>query len=307
MNAKFFTPNSVPIQKIFTRGNLSLYIKREDLVHAGISGNKFWKLYHNVKNYAEQQPKNPMLVTFGGAFSNHILAVAYTANRLGIPSLGIIRGEEWRETWQENPTLFRAKCYGMDFLFVSREAYRDKEKLSKDIEKQYSTALLIPEGGTNESAVLGIQNMLCCDTEDFTYLCTAVGTGGTVAGLSKYALPHQCVLGFSVVEDASLPQRVLALSGRDNVQFLSTQPARYGKFDEDLIRFINHFYYQYQIPLDPIYTGKMMKALLMKIEEGFFEKDAKILAFHTGGLQGVWGVNQHLEKKKKETIHFNPI
>lgn len=298
---------SVPIQEILTFHEVTLCMKREDLIHSGISGNKFWKLYHNIENYRLKHPSNPFIITFGGAFSNHIVATAYAGKIANIPTLGIIRGEELEANFTENPSLALASSLGMEFQFVSREAYRDKKNIEKGWMAHYPDAIIIPEGGTNLAAVEGIKNMLNTSTKDFDYLCTAVGTGGTVSGLSKYAEEHQKILGFQVVEDPSIVQVIHDLSGRDNVQLFTTEPKGYGKFDEKLIAFINEFYQKYQIPLDPIYTGKMMMKLFELIENDYFVPKTKILAFHTGGIQGVLGANQLLKKKKKLTIDFNPL
>src|SRR5690606_30289416 len=125
---------------------------REDLIHAQISGNKYWKLFYNINSYLEQNSQNPFIITFGGAFSNHIAAVAALGKEYQLKTLGLIRGEELQDKWQENPTLKLAHQNGMDFRFVSREEYRDKETLTQIVEKEFPNALIIPEGGTNEHA-----------------------------------------------------------------------------------------------------------------------------------------------------------
>ena len=150
----------IPITSIPLTQNIQLFIKREDKTHPEISGNKYWKMFFNVKNYLEKNIHSPLLITFGGAFSNHIAAAAAVGKKFGISTMGIIRGEELENNWQENPTLQFASKNGMIFRFVTREAYRDKEKLSKELQKEFQNALVVPEGGTNEWAVQGIQHML---------------------------------------------------------------------------------------------------------------------------------------------------
>lgn len=285
-----FPKNQIPIQKLMLGNEIELFVKREDQTHLEVSGNKYWKLFYNINTYLERQPSEPMLITFGGAFSNHIAATAALARDLEIPALGIIRGEEIAEKWQENHTLKKASQDGMQFHFVTREAYRDKEKLSEILQKQYPNALIIPEGGTNSLAVEGVQHMLDERTKDFDYLCTAVGTGGTVAGLSKFAESHQKVLGFKVVKDNSVDERIFQLSGRENVTLFDASLGGYGKISEDNLLFIKKIKEKFDLPLDPIYTGKMLQYLFLLIEQGYFEKGAKILAFHTGGLQGGEGI-----------------
>lgn len=298
------TEHNIPIEKIGNFNGVELWIKREDLIHPDISGNKYWKLFYNVKYYLEQNPKNPKLITFGGAFSNHIAAVAALAKTLNIPSLGIIRGEELKDKIHDNPTLYQAFNNGMEFNFVSRESYRNKSFLSQNLKQNFPEALIIPEGGSNNLAVEGIQCMLNEHTKDFDYLCSAVGTGGTIAGISKFAEPHQKVIGIKVVQDDSLENLIKNWSGQSNFELVNALEARYGKITDDNIRFINDFYKRYQIPLDPIYTGKMMQKLLQLIDNNYFEKGTKILAFHTGGLQATAGANQQLQKKNKTLIQF---
>ena len=298
------TEHNIPIQKIGNFNGVELWIKREDLIHSDISGNKYWKLFYNIKYYLEQNPSKPKLITFGGAFSNHIAAVAALAKLLNISSLGIIRGEELKDKIHDNPTLHQAFNNGMEFNFVSRESYRDKSFLKQTLKQNYPEALIIPEGGSNNLAVEGIQWMLNEHTKDFDYLCSAVGTGGTIAGISKFAEPHQKVIGIKVVQDDSLENLVKNWSEKSNFELLNALDARYGKITDDNIRFINDFYKQYQIPLDPIYTGKMMQKLLQLIDDNYFEKGTKILAFHTGGLQAIAGANQQLQKKNKTLIQF---
>ena len=293
----------IPITEIPVKyKNIQLYMKREDLVHPDISGNKYWKLFYNINHYWEQKPKNPLLTTFGGAFSNHIAATAALAKDLGIPSIGIIRGEELSNKWQDNPTLQLAHEKGMKFRFVSREAYRDKLKLSEDLQIEFPDALIIPEGGTNSLAVKGIQHMLSEETKKFDYLCTAVGTGGTISGLSLFAEEYQRILGFKVVNDPKLEIAIKGLTDKNNVILFDAHDGKYGKINEELVEFINQFYTQYQILLDPIYTGKMMKSIFELIENNYFPDNAKILAFHTGGLQGIKGANAYLEKQNRPTI-----
>lgn len=299
---KHLNKNPTPIIPIPYSDKVELWMKREDLVHEGVSGNKFWKLYYNVINYMESKPKNPMLISFGGAFSNHITALSALGEELNIPTLGIIRGDELKDSWYQNPTLKRASERGMQFHFVSRELYRDKEKLSTEFQNQFPDALVIPEGGSNELAVKGIAMMLDERTKDFDYLCTAVGTGGTVAGLSLFAENHQKVLGFQVVKDNSVPPKVQEWSSRTNVDFLDASGRGYAKVTEELIDFINEFNETYQIPLEPIYTGKMMQKIFHLIDEDFFPKGSRILAFHTGGLQAIAGMNASLIRKDKRPI-----
>ena len=299
-------PNiSIPITEIPLQKNIQLFLKREDLIHAHISGNKYWKFFYNINSYLYQNPENPFIITFGGAFSNHIAAVAALGKEYQLKTLGIIRGEEIQDKWEENPTLQLAHHNGMDFLFVTREEYRDKDALTQTLQNEFPDALIIPEGGTNEHAVEGIQFMLTEETKSFDYLCTAVGTGGTIAGISKFAEEHQKVLGFKVVDDHSLYNKVLELSTRNNFELIEAHEGKYGKITDENIRFINNFRQNYGIQLDPIYTGKMMNKLFEMIEENYFPTGSTILAFHTGGLQGISGANELLKKQNRALIDIN--
>ena len=295
---------SIPITEIPLQKNIQLFLKREDLIHPQISGNKYWKLFYNINSYLERNLENPFIITFGGAFSNHIAATAALGNEFQLKTLGIIRGEELENKWQENPTLKLAHQNGMDFRFVTREEYRNKETLTQNLAKEFPDALIIPEGGTNELAVEGVQFMLNSDTESFDYLCTAVGTGGTVAGISKFAEENQQVLGFKVVDDHSLNEKILKLSKRNNFKLIEAHNGGYGKISDENIRFINDFKENFGIQLDPIYIGKMMHKIFEMIEENYFPDGSKILAFHTGGLQGIFGANEMLKKQNRELINL---
>lgn len=292
----------VPIQEILINKNVKLFMKREDLIHPKISGNKYWKLFFNINNYLAKNPEKPYIITFGGAFSNHISAVSALGNLAGIPTLGIIRGEELKDKWRDNPTLLFAKRNGMNLQFVTREEYRNKEKLTEFLQQEFPDALIVPEGGTNENAVAGVKMMLNNETKDFDYLCTAVGTGGTIAGISKFCKDNQKVIGFKVVDDDSLDNKIFELTLKRNFNLIDSAFGGYGKIKDENIRFINDFRENYGIPLEPIYTGKMMQKVFDLIDEGYFPENSKILCFHTGGLQGIEGVNLLLEKQNRNLI-----
>ena len=294
--------HKIPIVEIPIRKKVRLFIKREDLTHPEISGNKYWKMFYNVKKYLEKEVSERKIITFGGAFSNHIAAAASLGKEFGIETLGIIRGDELENSWQENPTLSLAHQNGMTFRFVTRETYRDKETLMKNLQEEFPESLVVPEGGTNENAVEGIQFMLNEETQDFDYLCSAIGTGGTISGISKFAEEHQKVLGFKAVKDESLEKRILNFSKRQNFTIFDASDGGFGKITDENIRFINKFYQDFGIILEPVYTGKMLRKIFELIEEDYFPEDSKILAFHTGGLQGIKGANEMLKKKNRNLI-----
>ncbi len=299
-----FLEHTIPIVEIAIDAKVKLFIKREDLTHPEISGNKYWKMFFNVKKYLEKEVSERKIITFGGAFSNHIAAAAALGNEFGIKTLGIIRGDELKDSWQENPTLFSAHQNGMSFRFVSREVYRDKEKMMKELQDEFPESLVVPEGGTNENAVEGIQYMLSEETKDFDYLCCAVGTGGTVSGLAKFAEAHQKVIGFKAVKDDSLEVRIKKLSQKDNFTLIDASDGGFGKIIDKNVRFINEFYQYFGIVLEPVYTGKMLRKIFELIAEDYFPENSKILAFHTGGVQGITGANEMLKKKNKDLINI---
>ena len=294
--------HKIPIVEIPIESKVRLFIKREDLTHPEISGNKYWKMFYNVKKYLEKEVSERKIITFGGAFSNHIAAAAALGNEFGIETLGIIRGNELEDSWQENPTLFSAHQNGMSFRFVTRETYRYKERLMAELQEEFPESLVVPEGGTNENAVEGIQYMLTDETKDFDYICSAVGTGGTVSGLSKFAQPHQKIIGFKAVKDNSLENRIKNLSKKDNFTLVDASDGGFGKITDENVRFINEFYQYFGIVLEPVYTGKMLRKIFEMIADDYFPANSKILAFHTGGLQGIVGANEMLKKKNRNLI-----
>ena len=295
--------HKIPIVEIPIESKVRLFIKREDLTHPEISGNKYWKMFYNVKKYLEKEVSERKIITVGGAFSNHIAAAAALGNEFGIETLGIIRGNELEDSWQENPTLFSAHQNGMSFRFVTRETYRYKERLMAELQEEFPESLVVPEGGTNENAVEGIQYMLTDETKDFDYICSAVGTGGTVSGLSKFAQPHQKIIGFKAVKDNSLENRIKNLSKKDNFTLVDASDGGFGKITDENVRFINEFYQYFGIVLEPVYTGKMLRKIFEMIADDYFPANSKILAFHTGGLQGIVGANEMLKKKNRNLIN----
>ena len=277
---------------------IGLRIRREDQIHPLPSGNKYRKLKYNVEEALQQ--KHHTLLTFGGAYSNHIPATAYAASRKGLRSVGIIRGEELKGSWEDNPTLSAASEMGMEFEFISRDAYRRRQEDSflEEILRRHGRVFLIPEGGTNELGIRGCEEILQPGDEAFEIICCAVGTGGTLAGLSRAAADHQRVIGFPALKGDFLGEEIRDLSPGPNWSLSSGYHfGGYGRVTGELIGFINEFKAQTGVPLDPVYTGKMMYGLLHMAKSGAFKKGTQILAIHTGGLQGIKGMNGILRKK----------
>ena len=288
---------------ILKEKEISLYIKREDLIHPLISGNKYRKLKYNI--LAAKEAKQDTLITFGGAYSNHIAATAYAGRQEGIKTIGIIRGEELKDKWQNNSTLLLAKEHGMHFKFVTREAYRYKESLEfiSQLKKEFKDFYLLPEGGSNSLAIQGCEEILTEEDNDFNVITTAVGTGGTISGIINTSSKEQKVIGFPALKGNFLQEDIRKFATKINWELQKKYHfGGYGKVSPELIQFINTFKKETNIPLDPIYTGKMVYGLLEMIEEDCFMPGTKILAIHTGGLQGIKGMNEVLKKKKQPLV-----
>ncbi|WP_299338136.1 1-aminocyclopropane-1-carboxylate deaminase/D-cysteine desulfhydrase [uncultured Psychroserpens sp.] len=280
-----------------------VFIKPDYLIHSCISGNKYRKLKYNL--FEAKRQKKHTLLTFGGAFSNHIAAVASSGQEFGFRTIGIIRGEELVSKIDENPTLSFAKDCGMTFKFVTRAHFRNKTEpdFIEQLKVEFGDFYLIPEGGTNKLAIQGCEEILTEQDQQFDFICCAVGTGGTISGLINVALPHQKILGFPALKGDFLREEITKFAVNKNWKLITDYHfGGYAKINEDLIAFINDFKRMHNVPLDPIYTGKMMFGIYDLIEKGYFPKHSKILAIHTGGFQGVEGMNLKLTQQKRPLI-----
>lgn len=303
----FEKPQLIENQKIdlsmFSVNNASLTLRREDLIHPFVSGNKFRKLKYNI--IKAKDLNQSVLLTFGGAYSNHIAAVAFAGFESGIKTIGVIRGEELAAKTDLNPTLSFAKSCGMQFHFISRSQYREKDEKEfiDNLQNRLGEFYLIPEGGTNELAVKGCEEIITSKDSEYDYICSAVGTGGTLAGIIRASNSNQKVIGFSALKGDFLISEIKKYTTKDN--FLLTDEfcfGGYAKIDLKLIRFINEFKEKTGIPLDPVYTGKMMYGIIELLKNKKLNENSRILAIHTGGLQGISGMNQKLEKKNLPQI-----
>ena len=283
--------------------NIELFLKREDLIHPIVSGNKYRKLKYNLKEAKKQRFKT--LLTFGGAFSNHIAAVAQAGKEFGFQTIGVIRGEELINNTEENPTLKFARQCGMNFKFVPREVYRNKTSKGflESLKAEFEDFYLIPEGGTNALAIKGCEEILNDSDNEFDYICCPVGTGGTISGLINCSKPGQQVLGFPALKGSFLNEDIGKFAHKNNWQLITDYHfGGFAKINEALISFINGFKKEYDISLDPIYTGKMMFGIFDMINKSHFPKGSKLLAIHTGGLQGIAGMNMKLKAKRLPLI-----
>ncbi len=282
---------------------LTLSIKREDLIHAFISGNKYRKLKYNLLQ--AQQEKQTTLLTFGGAFSNHIAAVAAAGKEYGFRTIGIVRGEELEGKVAENPTLQFARNCGMELDFISRETYRRKEDPAflENLHQKWSSFYLLPEGGTNALAVKGCQEILNEADAEFDFICCAVGTGGTISGLINSTKSHQKVLGFPALKGDFLNEEIRKFATNNRWELIKEYHfGGYGKITSELVGFINKQFLETKVPFDPIYTGKMFFGVIDLIQKNYFPKGSKILLIHTGGIQGIQGMNIQLKNKKSPLL-----
>lgn len=286
--------------------NIEVVIKREDLIHPFVSGNKFRKLKYNLLQAKTEN--HDILLTFGGAFSNHIAAVAFAGKENGFKTIGIIRGDELEDKISDNPTLKFAQNCGMRLEFVSREEYREKNENAflENLKNKFGDFYLIPEGGTNAVAVKGCEEILTDEDTEFDFVCCAVGTGGTISGIINNARSNQRILGFPALKGDFLKDEIRNFTTNENWELITDYRfGGYGKVTQELIAFINKVYKENQIPLDPIYTGKMAFGVIDLIEKDYFPKNSKILIIHTGGIQGIQGMNIKLSKKQLPIININ--
>lgn len=277
---------------------VNLAIRREDLLGKGISGNKFRKLKYNILKASNLGFKK--VLTFGGAFSNHILAASYLSKFYDFEVIGVIRGEELANSTTLNPTLMQAKANGMQLDFVTRAEYKNKDQtsFSEKLRDKYGDFYLLPEGGTNDLAIKGCEEILNETDDRYDYICCAVGTGGTVSGLINAASEGQNVIGFSALKGDFLSTTVEGLVAKQNWSINDDYHfGGYAKVTKELIDFINDFKSKTGVLLDPIYTGKMMYGIMDLIKKESFPKNTSILAIHTGGTQAIEGMNQLLLKK----------
>ncbi len=285
------------------RLNAQVSLKPDYLIHSTVSGNKYRKLKYNLQKAQSENYKG--ILTFGGAFSNHIAATAAAGQALNIPTVGVIRGEELASKIELNSTLKYAKSCGMHLEYVSRSDYKQINDAAylKLLLENFKNCYVIPEGGTNALAIKGCQEILSQEDLSFDIICCAVGTGGTIAGLINSSLPTQKIIGFPALKGGFLNEDICKFATQSNWELWEAYHfGGYAKVDSKLITFMNDFKTTYKIPLDPVYTAKMMYGIFDAIQTGKIPKNAKVLAIHTGGLQGIEGMNLRLQQKQLEVI-----
>jgi 1-aminocyclopropane-1-carboxylate deaminase len=275
--------------KLFDEQGLTVFIKRDDLIHPIISGNKWRKLKYILKK-AQSQNKNH-LVTFGGAYSNHLLATAAAGAKFGFRTTGIVRGEV-----VENDTLFLCRLHGMNLIFVDRNSYRDKPTLFKKYFDNDTNAFFVDEGGASPEGAMGCSELVAELTQPYDHIFCACGTGTTAAGIINGLQQHNLTTQFNAVP-------VLKNGGfiSDEINALLIKPGSYqlhtdyhfggyGKTTPELINFIKNFVAATGIVIEPIYTGKMLYAIYDLAAKKYFKPGSHILAVHSGGIWGLLGM-----------------
>lgn len=291
-----------PLQQLhsplFNTAGVELWVQREDLIDTELGGNKWHKLKHNLQA-ARAQGYNTLL-TFGGAYSNHIYATAAAGKRFGFNTIGIIRGEAQSEL---NPTLSFAHECGMQLHYLERSRYREKDSaaIRQELENTFGNFYLIPEGGSNMLAIQGCCEMLQAIDQPFDTLCCACGTGTTLAGISLGLTATQQALGFAVLKGGEFLHaevaRMRAISAPQNTSrwHLDTSYhfGGYAKASTELLAFMAAFNNEFAIELDAVYTAKMFYGIFDLIKRGHFKPGHRIIALHSGGLQGNVGLMGH--------------
>ncbi|MBF2065115.1 MAG: 1-aminocyclopropane-1-carboxylate deaminase/D-cysteine desulfhydrase [Calothrix sp. C42_A2020_038] len=297
---------SPPIQQIDSKltctENVELYVLRLDLVHPLISGNKWFKLKYNLE--AAQRENFDTILTFGGAYSNHIYATAAAGNLFGLKTIGVIRGEE---TLPLNPTLEFATSQQMQLVYVDRQTYRQRnsEALRQKLYARFGKVFIIPEGGCNLNGVIGCTEIISqdCQSINFDTVCIACGTGTTLAGVAISVNDKQHVIGFPVLKGGgflkqdieSLLTQYQVAKNRSWELICNYHFGGYAKVNNELLRFARDFELEYGIPLDYVYTAKMFYGVMDLLQQGYFRylNRRRLLLIHTGGLQGNTGTKMN--------------
>ena len=297
INQKIRLPN-------IDNNEIEFFMKREDQIHPVVNGNKFRKLKYNL-DYLKKNNKT-QLVTFGGAFSNHLLACSYIGSKHNIKTLGIVRGEELNDK-KLNSNLIQCKKYGMNFKFVSRSNYkkRNEKKYLNSLEKEFENSVIIPEGGTNFFGVKGSEEILNEDDKIFDTICCPVGTGGTISGLINSKNKNQFVLGFSALKSSKIKNVITKfVNNKSWFVFDDSIFGGYAKIDNRLVSFINQFTFENGIILDPIYNSKMLYYICEMIKKNKWSYGKKILLINTGGSTYINDINLKLKKQGCLTIDY---
>ncbi len=259
----------------------SIRLLRLDKLHPVVSGNKWFKLRYHIADAIAQGRRS--LLTFGGGYSNHLVATAYAAQLAGLRSIGVVRGSY--EHAELTPTLRACAAYGMKLVPVSKAAY--KTDISIWLQQQFPGAYIIPEGGAGEAGIRGAAGLAGLIPADATDVCVPVGTGTTLAGLHRALPPDVRLHGFCAARSCASAGALLeGIPPRETLQIHEVIDPRFGRWRASQLDFMKRFYETMTIPLDVVYTGKMMQALEVMLGDGRFDPNSRIVCVHTGGLQG---------------------
>ena len=288
IDLKIHSPVEEIFNTLFKKKDLQVFVKRDDMIHPFISGNKWRKLKYSLLEAEKQNKKH--LVTFGGAYSNHLLATACTGAKFGFKTTGFVRGEVVR-----NETLTLCQLFGMHLVFTDRESYKDKKSLFNRHFQSDKMAYFIDEGGASSQAIKGCAELLNELKVVYDHLFCAAGTGTTASGIIKGIKEkslHTKAHVIPVLKGADyLKTEIETNAGCDFFEFHQNYHfGGYAKTDERLVSFIKDFSKETGILIEPVYTGKMFFSLYDLIAKDHFEPGSKILAIHTGGLLGILGM-----------------
>lgn len=268
--------------------DVEISMLRLDEIHPAVSGNKIFKLYYFIEEAINSPHKT--IITFGGAYSNHLAATAFAGKKTGLKTIGFVRGEKPKEL---SHTLLFCLGQGMKLEFMSRSSFKNigEKSFLDSLKEKYGEHTLIPEGGFSLKGARGAALITqFFNKEAYTHICLAVGTATTFAGIINGAQNETEVTGFSVLKNMNdISERLNELKADPSYKFSFIHDYHFGgyaKKTNDLISFMNQFYTKHSIPLDFVYTGKMMFGVFDLIKKNHFPKDSKILCIHTGGLQG---------------------
>lgn len=273
--------------KIFTEKKLSVTVLRLDKIHPVISGNKWFKLKNYLTRTIDEHKAG--IISAGGAWSNHLSALAFACKELGIPSVGAIRGEKPSEY---SSTLKDLEAWGMQLEFIARDQFRDEQFLSTQMLKKYPDYLWIPMGGEGMTAVEGVKELTrIIEFPNHDFLACAVGTGTFLTGLLENSNSNQQVLGISSLkaspESLMIEKTVESFSNRTNFRVLYDYHfGGFGKADSSLVNYMNELFIETGIPTDFVYTAKLFFAIQHLAAKDFFPPKSRVLVIHSGGLQG---------------------
>lgn len=296
LNDQLLHPENIRVDPVhfLSKFHTRVDVFRLDLLHPVVSGNKWFKLKEYLKEAKAFDKK--IIASFGGAYSNHIVAMAAAAQMNGLKSIGIIRGEKPK---QLSHTLQQAMNFGMELYFISREAYKEKT-IPAEVSAQHDANEIysINEGGYGNKGVEGAKDILSqTETSAYTHIIAAVGTGTTIAGLTEASNSNQKLIGISVLKNNfSLQEEIESLISKDNQKRFSLihdyHFGGYAKCTQQLFDFMNEWFRQTNIPSDFVYTGKLFFAVNDLVQKNYFPEKSRLLVIHSGGLQG----NQSLPK-----------